>query len=120
MIRRPPRSTLFPYTTLFRSIPVRRGDDCSDRYPVLSGELEVALVVGGDGHDCAGAVAEQDVIGSVDRDLLPARRVDRIRPGEDTGLLARRVRAVYLGHPARPLGVGAHLVGLPRRGDPLD
>src|SRR2546427_5863613 len=24
MIRRPPRSTLFPYTTLFRSVPVRR------------------------------------------------------------------------------------------------
>src|SRR5258708_25762646 len=29
MIRRPPRSTLFPYTTLFRSrrAPVRRGQD---------------------------------------------------------------------------------------------
>src|SRR2546426_8265845 len=26
MIRRPPRSTLFPYTTLFRSV-LRRGDD---------------------------------------------------------------------------------------------
>src|SRR5258705_3470838 len=25
MIRRPPRSTLFPYTTLFRSHPLRRG-----------------------------------------------------------------------------------------------
>src|SRR2546423_8666508 len=25
MIRRPPRSTLFPYTTLFRSIPMRKG-----------------------------------------------------------------------------------------------
>src|SRR5690348_17446440 len=25
MIRRPPRSTLFPYTTLFRSPPARRG-----------------------------------------------------------------------------------------------
>src|SRR5260370_38973921 len=25
MIRRPPRSTLFPYTTLFRSVPVERG-----------------------------------------------------------------------------------------------
>src|SRR5690242_21282905 len=25
MIRRPPRSTLFPYTTLFRSQPVREG-----------------------------------------------------------------------------------------------
>src|SRR2546426_8915382 len=24
MIRRPPRSTLFPYTTLFRSLPARR------------------------------------------------------------------------------------------------
>src|SRR3712207_9297005 len=27
MIRRPPRSTLFPYTTLFRSTPVHRADD---------------------------------------------------------------------------------------------
>src|SRR5437763_5499414 len=26
MIRRPPRSTLFPYTTLFRSRPDRRGE----------------------------------------------------------------------------------------------
>src|SRR3989454_10237065 len=26
MIRRPPRSTLFPYTTLFRSIALRGGD----------------------------------------------------------------------------------------------
>src|SRR3712207_7308196 len=27
MIRRPPRSTLFPYTTLFRSVDVVRSDD---------------------------------------------------------------------------------------------
>src|SRR2546426_7873349 len=27
MIRRPPRSTLFPYTTLFRSLSVRHGDE---------------------------------------------------------------------------------------------
>src|SRR3989442_5780858 len=27
MIRRPPRSTLFPYTTLFRSLPAFRGPD---------------------------------------------------------------------------------------------
>src|SRR5258707_1761277 len=27
MIRRPPRSTLFPYTTLFRSVPALRVDD---------------------------------------------------------------------------------------------
>src|SRR5688572_32585238 len=34
MIRRPPRSTLFPYTTLFRSLDHRRGplDDLAGRY----------------------------------------------------------------------------------------
>src|SRR3712207_8041194 len=34
MIRRPPRSTLFPYTTLFRSRPHR--DDRRDRIPERS------------------------------------------------------------------------------------
>src|SRR2546425_6855667 len=33
MIRRPPRSTLFPYTTLFRSLPVR-----GPGFGVLGGE----------------------------------------------------------------------------------
>src|SRR3712207_7379672 len=37
MIRRPPRSTLFPYTTLFRSVPV--GDD-ADRDGVALAPLE--------------------------------------------------------------------------------
>src|SRR2546429_4545516 len=31
MIRRPPRSTLFPYTTLFRSVHELRDDDVSSR-----------------------------------------------------------------------------------------
>src|SRR3712207_9023743 len=30
MIRRPPRSTLFPYTTLFRSLPVALGHVAAD------------------------------------------------------------------------------------------
>src|SRR5258708_21678533 len=33
MIRRPPRSTLFPYTTLFRSHAQREDDRDSDRLP---------------------------------------------------------------------------------------
>src|SRR5688572_31425747 len=37
MIRRPPRSTLFPYTTLFRS----RGQDLRD--PVLEGRAQLLL-----------------------------------------------------------------------------
>src|SRR2546422_7457471 len=38
MIRRPPRSTLFPYTTLFRSPPA----------PRTTGDLEVLIAVGPD------------------------------------------------------------------------
>src|SRR3712207_5550475 len=53
MIRRPPRSTLFPYTTLFRSTPKRR----SPRRATLSGECrlmecEVPL------WSCAGATIQ--------------------------------------------------------------
>src|SRR2546426_9217466 len=39
MIRRPPRSTLFPYTTLFRSVAVAAG---RDRQPQLTGEVAAA------------------------------------------------------------------------------
>src|SRR3712207_8172932 len=39
MIRRPPRSTLFPYTTLFRSLGVDQGDLAGVR-PVLQGYAE--------------------------------------------------------------------------------
>src|SRR2546430_12382443 len=38
MIRRPPRSTLFPYTTLFRSLRSGQGDDI-ERKPPVHGEL---------------------------------------------------------------------------------
>src|SRR3712207_8673685 len=37
MIRRPPRSTLFPYTTLFRSLRRRRERDRAARDPELQG-----------------------------------------------------------------------------------
>src|SRR3989454_9251014 len=49
MTRRPPRSTLFPYTTLFRSLPggredrvgQGRGRDCRARLADPAGRLEV-------------------------------------------------------------------------------
>src|SRR2546422_6316229 len=47
MIRRPPRSTLFPYTTLFRSLPRRPGVDLRRRQVHLRPALrEVAREVG--------------------------------------------------------------------------
>src|SRR3712207_7787525 len=47
MIRRPPRSTLFPYTTLFRSDPVQDAGDHPGR-----GHGKFAARNGGTGH-CA-------------------------------------------------------------------
>src|SRR3712207_8535697 len=44
MIRRPPRSTLFPYTTLFRSHPAQRGDHRRERE-------RVDEEAGGDPHE---------------------------------------------------------------------
>ena len=44
--------------------PSRRLDDPPDRQAELPRELEVALVVGGHGHDRAGAVLHQHVVGT--------------------------------------------------------
>src|SRR5256885_16755123 len=41
MIRRPPRSTLFPYTTLFRSHGTRRESDLAALDGVAVGELQL-------------------------------------------------------------------------------
>src|SRR2546429_6324958 len=47
MIRRPPRSTLFPYTTLFRSITL---DDSDGRLPMPGKGSKIALKLGWAGH----------------------------------------------------------------------
>src|SRR2546427_5198717 len=43
MIRRPPRSTLFPYTTLFRSVIMREGDPGGELFVLLEGSAEAWL-----------------------------------------------------------------------------
>src|SRR3712207_6856177 len=64
MIRRPPRSTLFPYTTLFRSLsgyegarPVRIGNGAYNQ----------------DQHDVWGAVLDSVYLHTKSRDSLPER-----------------------------------------------
>src|SRR3712207_8506311 len=54
MIRRPPRSTLFPYTTLFRS------DTDLQRVPLLEAQVEIELAVG-DVDRARSAAAELEV-----------------------------------------------------------
>src|SRR3712207_7502109 len=57
MIRRPPRSTLFPYTTLFRSVRVH--DEPADHRP-RPGQ-RVVLVVGP--HDAGEEPGADDLVG---------------------------------------------------------
>src|SRR5687768_18198975 len=45
MLRHPPRSTLFPYTTLFRSVPARRHDRAAGRGQLPARLLDVGLVL---------------------------------------------------------------------------
>src|SRR2546422_8038716 len=45
MIRRPPRSTLFPYTTIFRSRLLVEVDDVEDRLGAQEGEAAHELVL---------------------------------------------------------------------------
>src|SRR3712207_8151875 len=52
MIRRPPRSTLFPYTTLFRSRRARGGSGAVRHHPVLPQRMGGDRVAhGDDGED---------------------------------------------------------------------
>src|SRR2546422_5156932 len=58
MIRRPPRSTLFPYTTLFRSLVADERGQEVDRGQLLGLRLEQARLEAG-GHARAAELAER-------------------------------------------------------------
>src|SRR3712207_7103873 len=60
MIRRPPRSTLFPYTTLFRSVQgsVRRRDTATSTRPDRS-RARTSAATGSQGHSEAKCATSQ-------------------------------------------------------------
>ena len=79
-----------------------RRDHPDDRQVERLGELEVALVVAGHGHDRAGAVAHQHVVGDPDRDRLAVDGIDRVGAGEHAGLVLGQVGAVEVALAPRP------------------
>ena len=70
------------------TLGIGRRHHLDDGQAELRRELEVAVVVPRHGHDGAGAVLHQHVVGDPDRDLLARGRIDRVPAGEDAGLLA--------------------------------
>src|SRR5256885_14193341 len=63
MIRRPPRSTLFPYTTLFRSLPDRPMRECV----VLLAEKRGTVVIVDAGGSLVGVVTAGDLTRLMER-----------------------------------------------------
>src|SRR2546427_6609506 len=74
MIRRPPRSTLFPYTTLFRSQPLGVGQVRRQPPPALWLRLRVAA----DGLDVADRRARPDQQGERHREQQLDRKSTRL------------------------------------------
>ncbi len=85
-----------------------RLDDRDDVQAVLAGEVEVALVVGGHGHDRSRAVGAQHVVGDPDGNTRAVDRVNGVAAGEDARLLARLRQALDLRRPRRLRPVGVH------------
>src|SRR3712207_9296634 len=84
MIRRPPRSTLFPYTTLFRSLDDDVDLAGAEALPgdvlleVLVVDRAAELLLGHDAHHVgAGLVAHPRVDGHVDLAALTAGQIGR-------------------------------------------
>ena len=84
-------------------------DGADDRQLEHLGEVPVALVLAGHGHDRAGAVTHQHVVGDEDRQLRAVDRVGRERAGEYAGLVAGRV-----GLPVHLRPAGRRAGGRPR------
>src|SRR3712207_5244270 len=124
MIRRPPRSTLFPYTTLFRSAEVLRRELVAEvrldvLVQLLASQVDQAVVVAVPEHSTPAGLAQQEleVLSDLgvdqrvadehlvlrperERDLLPAHGHVALRERRD----AVRARAldVPLGPDAEP------------------
>src|SRR3712207_7264834 len=61
MIRRPPRSTLFPYTTLFRSAAARRPAAVPGEVERVAGRAEEVVVArAAEAHERAVGLAQED------------------------------------------------------------
>src|SRR2546430_10669316 len=106
MIRRPPRSTLFPYTTLFRSLPAIRPEELLDivverlRLGLGVDRVEPGLSAVEEQHDHVGeaegaeAAADGEVDAVTQAPSLPLVVEPRARHRREAGLGAAAAAAV--------------------------
>ena len=82
-------------------------DGVDDRQTELDGEIVIALVAARHGHDGAGAVIHEHVVGGEQRQLGSGNRAGGVQAGEQAGLLAALIHTILGG-----LGLGSEPVGL--------
>src|SRR2546430_15735422 len=92
MIRRPPRSTLFPYTTLFRSLPTRQmpsgaGHDAQDMARLGPVGMIFIPSIGGISHSPKEFSRPKDIENGANVLLGALMKVDRVRSEEHTSEL---------------------------------
>src|ERR1019366_6068875 len=93
-IRRPPRSTLFPYTTLFRSLGMQEGEEI--QHPLLTRAIENAQTkVEAMNFDIRKQLLEYDNVMNKQREMVYTLR-NRILDGQDVtqtidGMLAESI-----------------------------
>jgi len=87
------------------------GDDLDDRQTELGSEVPVAGVMRRNGHDRAGAVGDEHIVGNEDRDQLAVDRVDRLDALElDAGLILGQLGALKVALLGSGLAVGDDIV----------
>ena len=86
----------------------------------MTGEREVAAVVGGHGHNGAGAVIRQHIVADPDGDALFGDGVDGVCTGEDAAHLLDLGLALTLRAVLGPGDVSLYLGFLLRRGDAVN
>src|ERR1043166_10255386 len=90
MIRRPPRSTLFPYTTLFRSSPPRRAID-SLRNRFVEERLQVKRLPGEPGRSAHHTIIRREVRGII-RQVFQLQHVKGAKSGLSVWHLLKGLR----------------------------
>jgi hypothetical protein len=95
-------------------------DHLDDRQLVLHGELVVAFVVGGHGHDRASAVTHQHVVGDPHRHSGAVGRVDCVGAGKHPAFVLGQVGALEVALAGGLLLVGVNRVALDGSGQGVD
>src|SRR2546426_3166714 len=106
MIRRPPRSTLFPYTTLFRSAIAQLGSVCgiAEKVLIVSGKKNECCIASARSN-CFCASGEQEVLNST----RPSFSDDRVAASSAPQAPAAKKRATTVAVRA----LGAYLMACP-------